>query len=93
MGHLPKYTAQLKDQLLLKRSQAFMAAMLLTFVPPLVVGLLVDDDRIYELIIKPIAPFFGIYAGLIWICTLIHALLLTMRINNLTDMDDNYSKK
>lgn len=91
MAQLPKYTAQLKDQLKLKRSQAYLAAVLITFVPPLAVGLLVEDQRIYETIVKPIVPFFLGYAAVVWVCTLIHVLVLTLRIKNLTDSSENQS--
>lgn len=88
---LPKYTAQLKDQLKLRRSQIFLTAVLITMLPPLAVGLLIDDKRVYEVFIKPLSYIFLAYAAVVWICTLIHALLLTLRIANLTDTNENHS--
>lgn len=88
---LPKYTAQLRDQLRLKQSQAILAAAILTMGPPLAIGLLIEDQRLYDEIIKPIAKFFGYYALIIWGATAINVLLLALRIKNLTDSSENQS--
>jgi hypothetical protein len=86
---LPRYTAQLRDQLKLKKSQALFAATLITLGPPVAISLIVQDPSFYDKVIKPCAKFFGYYVILVWVVTLLNVAILQFRINNLTDSSEN----
>lgn len=86
---LPKYTAQLRDQLKLQRSQVILRAIVVTILPPIILKFIVEDQRVYDEVIKPFAKYFYYYVIIVWALSLLHVSFLSMRINNLTDSSEN----